>query len=195
MPELITRETAPQEAAQKPGKRGLLIDELPEVFAELHPTVNEHLGPLEILTCGSTKKAVWLCTSTKNRPQGCTHEHIWEARIDNRCSLTSPKGCPFCSGHRICPCNSVERRHPESALMQYWYFQKNTDTIPSKTPLNSTKKVFWRHTCQGTGEEHVWEAQVRHVVRAWSKFGYLPCPKCPRTHGRQALIKRDVALV
>ena len=180
-----------QEPSALPGKRGLLKHELPGIFAQLHPMLNQHLGDLERLTCGSTRKAVWLCSAQKGRLQGCPHEHVWEARIDNRCSARTPKGCPFCSGHRVCPCNSVERRHPESALMQYWYFAKNSEVVPSETAPNSARKVWWRHYCSETGEEHVWEAQVRHVVRAWSKFGYLPCPKCSRKQGRQPLIQRS----
>ena len=179
-----------QEGSAPPARRGLLQQELPALFGQLHPALNGHLGPLDALTCGSTKRAVWLCPANRGRPLGCTHAHVWEARIDNRASSRSPKGCPFCSGHRVCPCNSLERRHPGSALMQHWYFARNTETVPGQTALNSSRKVWWRHCCPETGEEHVWEAQVRHMVRAWSKYGHLACPKCARRQRRQPLIAR-----
>ena len=182
---------AQEPGAQPAGKRGLLMTEHPQVYAQLHPTLNQHLGPPEKLTCGSTKKAVWICQERQNRPQGCKHEHIWEARIDNRCSLRGPKGCPYCSGHRVCPCNSIERMHPKSGLMQSWYFERNSDINPAETALNSGKKVWWRHPCPETGAVHQWEAQVRHVVRASVKYGYLPCPKCSRKHGQKPLISRS----
>ena len=182
-----------QEASAPPARRGLLQQELPALFRQLHPALNGHLGPLSALTCGSAKTAVWLCTAKEGRPLGCRHEHVWEARIDNRASHLNPNGCPFCSGQRVCPCNSLERRHPESALMRYWCSARNTETVPSQTALYSTKKVWWHHCCPETGEEHVWEAQVRHVVSAWSKYNHLACPKCKQRQQRQPLIARGTA--
>ena len=173
-----------------PARRGLLQQELPALFRQLHPALNGHLGPLSALTCGSVKKAVWLCTAEEGRPLGCMHEHVWEARIDNRASLDSPNGCPFCSGHRVCPCTSLERR---GGLMRYWCFARNTETVPSETAPNSKSKVWWRHYCPETGEEHVWEATVRYMVRAWSKYDHLACPKCARRQQRQPLITRGTA--
>lgn len=57
---------------------GLLRILRPELFAQLHPTLNGDLAEIaETVTCGSDRKLYWLCPEARNRPPGCPHEHIW----------------------------------------------------------------------------------------------------------------------
>jgi len=66
----------------RPG-RGLLRDECPEIFAQLHPTLNENVKAPDGITCGSQAKLWWLCKEDKNRPLGCQHEHAWHITVRN----------------------------------------------------------------------------------------------------------------
>ena len=77
-------------------QRRLVKDEIPDVYAELHPTKSSGIDT-EKLTCGSTIKVWWLCRSDESKPVGCQHEHAWETRVGTRCAKGSPPGCPFCA--------------------------------------------------------------------------------------------------
>ena len=159
--------------------RRLVKEERPKVYAELHPTKNRAIDTAG-LTCGMDRRVWWLCQRDECRPLGCQHEHAWEARVETRCKRRNPSGCPFCSGHRVCPCNSLAEQFP--ALMQYWDFAGNT--IPLAEPLDpnwigphSTKKVWWRHDC-GDGQVHYWRATPSKVVQRVAASGRVPCPGC-----------------
>ena len=172
-------ECARQRRSEPRPRRGLLRDELPDIYAELHPTRNSGINS-EKLTCGSSKKVWWLCRTDDSRPVGCQHEHAWEARILDRCAKQVPKGCPFCSGLRVCPCNSLARLHPD--LLQYWDTGKNVD--PSGEPLDpfwlgarSNRKVWWRHEC-AEGRVHHWTARIANVVKHFKVRGRVFCPGC-----------------
>ena len=75
-------------------KRGLLKDELPVIFAEIHPTKNAGVD-VSSLTCGSRKELWWLCNNTDGRPDGCQCEHAWEASVKVRCRKNSPQAVLF----------------------------------------------------------------------------------------------------
>ena len=155
-------------------QRGLLRDELPAVYAELHPTKNSGIDS-ETLTCGSPRKVWWLCRSDESRPEGCQHEHAWEAQVHSRCSKLRPAGCPFCSGERVCPCKSFAMLHPD--LLQYWD-SKHADALdPFWVGAQSNRKVGWRHEC-AEGRVHHWEASTFWVVKRFRAKGRVPCPGC-----------------
>ena len=119
-------------------QRGLLRDELPDVYAELHPTKHSGIDS-ETLTCGSPRKVWWLCRSDGSRPEGCEHEHAWEAQVHSRCSKLRPAGCPFCSGERVCPCKSFAMLHPD--LLQYWDSNHAGALDPCWVGAQSNRKV------------------------------------------------------
>ena len=102
---------------------GLLRILRPELFAQLHPTLNEaeDLKNAETITCASSRVLWWLCTENCNRPAGCTHEHAWQASVGRRCLKGKIKGngCPFCWGRRVCPCSSLA--HKEPCVVQFWH--------------------------------------------------------------------------
>ena len=163
-------------------QRGFLRDELPDVYAELHPTKNSGIDS-EKLTCGSRSRVWWLCHNDESRPVGCQHEHAWEAQVRYRCRKYLPQGCPFCSGSRVCPCNSLAVLHP--ALLQYWDTGKNVNALgepldPFWLGAHSARRVWWRHEC-ADGRVHHWCAGIHHVVRCFRARGRAPCPGCAAT--------------
>jgi len=101
-------------------QRGLLKDKYPNIFGQLHPTLNGDCKVLGSITSGSGKKLYWLCTGKSNRPLGCRHMHAWKATVANRClSKAVGAGCPFCAGRVVYPCNSLEYKQPK--VLQYWH--------------------------------------------------------------------------
>ena len=162
----------------RPG-RGYLKDELPDVYAELHPTKNSGIDS-EKLTCGSARRVWWLCRSDESRPEGCQHEHAWETQVRKRCAKLVSTGCPFCSGKRVCPCKSLAELHPD--LLLYWDTGKNVHPLgepldPFWLGVYSIRKVWWRHEC-AEGRVHHWAARVGTVVRSFMARGRVPCPGC-----------------
>lgn len=155
--------------------RGLLRDEFPEIFAQLHPTLNEDLESPEMLTCGSNKKLYWQCKEDSNRPPGCEQEHTWQARIGARCRKKS-SGCPFCAGKRVCPCNSMAQLEP--GVLRFWHCNKNKGLSPNYIGAQSHLKAWWQHVYPITGDSHSWEARMCNVVKAYRRAPRAPCPIC-----------------
>ena len=182
-----------QRLGNSPQPKEYLKDEMPAVYAELHPNKNSGID-IESLTCGSGKRVWWLCQSNLSRPEGCQHEHEWEARVDGRCRSRRPSGCPFCSGSRVCPCNSLAVLQP--TLMQYWDFVRNA--IPLQEPLDplqiaqySKRKVWWRHECPD-GQVHHWRT-CPNVLTSNSLRGRVPCPGCAAAARAAASAERTQA--
>ena len=119
----------------------------PVLADSLHPVMHlwdaelnakEGLDPNKI-TCRSRKVCSWLChCCPKGRP------HRWQAPAYRLC-LGS--GCPCCSGHRACICNSLESLFPEVAAD--WDYGRNTGT-PADYPAGSGSKVWWHTSRRGS---------------------------------------------
>ena len=180
-------------------RRALLKDELPDIYAELHPTKNAGVD-IEKLTCGSAKRVWWLCQNDDSKPEGCQHKHEWEAQVRTRCKSMCPAGCPFCSGISICPCKSLAELQP--ALLKYWDVAGNAFPLakpadPARLGAFSNKKVWWQLEC-GDGQVCHWTARINNVVNSFKATGRVPCPNCGAAsrvasfaeHRRQ-LIKRS----
>ncbi len=155
-------------------------DEFPETFAQLHPTLNGNLEALDGITCGSSAKLWWLCKVDKNRPQGCQHEHAWQAIVKCRCRKVGPSGCPFCTGHQVCHCNSISKLRPE--VLQFWDYSRNSTIKPDSLGLCSSLKAWWHHESCVAGEEHVWQASPHNFLSRYQKASRsregAPCPIC-----------------
>src|SRR4051812_34828227 len=89
---------------QEEQKSGFLKDCAPELYRQLFPEDNPGIN-LDKILCHSNKKLKWRCSGST-----CEHLHIWEAIVNNR---FLHRGCPFCSGSRICVCRSLARLRPE----------------------------------------------------------------------------------
>ncbi len=172
---------------------------MPGIYAELHPTKNGSVD-IEKLTCGSNKRVWWLCQSNGSRPEGCQHDHEWEAKVSGRCRYRRPTGCPFCSETVVCPCKSLAELQP--ALLQYWDGASNA--IPLQDPLDfsrlnvhSKREVWWRHECPD-GRLCQWTAAIKDVARRFKVTGRAPYPRCalalqaaPYAERREKLIKHN----
>lgn len=109
------------------------------------------LNPNEI-TCGSVKKAWWLCEK----------QHSYEMRIDHR---NNGHGCPYCSGRRpIIGENDLLTVNPE--LCEEWNYEKN-EIKPNEISPFSNKNVWWK-----CSKGHEWKAIVNNRAKGNG------CPQC-----------------
>ena len=165
-------------------EHGRIESEFPEVYAQLLP-VPWSLEFLKGLTSGSGRYFWWRCTETQNRPLSCPHEHIWQSRAQSRCLLS--RGCPFCSGHCVCPCDSIAEK--AQGMLEFWHFDRNMEVSPEQVGICSRRKVWWRHICPKTGEEHEWQANVFAVHKTYMSEGRAPCPTCGFRRTREHMVK------
>ena len=168
-------------------ERGRLEFECPEIYAQLL-VVPWSLEFLEGLTSGSIRRFWWRCTADDNRPAGCTCEHIWQANVYNRCNVRGT-GCPYCSGHKVCFCTSVAKKVP--GVLEFWHFERNVKVSPQQMGMCSYRKVWWRHICSTTGEEHEWQAAISSGCRAYMSKGRALCPICNGRMRTDKLVKAN----
>lgn len=161
---LARREFA--EKGKRTGLDRLLKNAYPEVYEQIHPTLNGELNKGD-LTYGSNLDLWWFCNEST-----CHHQHIWQTQVITRTYAAT--GCPFCNGSRICPCNSVFALYPE--LKKEFDFSKNKDLDLDTIPPGSQKEVWW--TCSiAQCSHHKWYASF--ADRASKGSG---CPFC--SHGK-----------
>lgn len=129
----------------------------PDLAAQLHP---RNGLKAEEISVSSSKKLWWLCSKAE-----CKHPHEWKTTVSSR---NNGCGCPYCSGRKICPCNSLAVLRPDLALQ---WSSKNKVT-PEEVSLGSRKKVLWdcnKHNCK---LKHEWRATVSHRTSGTN------CPYC-----------------
>ena len=158
-------------------KRGLVNDEFPNVWRQIHPSRNEGID-VSRSTCGSRKMLMWLCQENmESRPEGCKCEHAWEALVRSRCAKVKrcQSGCPFCSGYAVCECFPIAKLQPE--LMQYWCSSLNAELEPKAIGLESNRNAWWEHVCVD-GKMRRRQLRVDSVVRNLAQAGRVPCRDC-----------------
>jgi hypothetical protein len=126
----------------------------PKLAKEWHPTKNGTLKTTGVAP-GSSKKAWWICE--KN--------HEWQATVYSR---SNGRGCPYCSGKKVCKDNCLQTINP--SLAKEWHPFKNGDLTPNNVTPNSNKKVWW--ICE---KGHEWQATVNN------KSNSKGCPYCSGT--------------
>ncbi len=132
----------------------------PEIAAEWHP--KNKIGPQKV-SVQSNKIFSWLCV--KNN---CSHPHEWESSVLNR--TTHNSGCPYCSGHKFCPCDSLAAKYPE--LISEW--SPKNQLGPTQVSVASHTKIIWRcYKHKGCDKIHEWKTSVKH--RTLDQTG---CPYC-----------------
>jgi len=72
---------------------------------------NTENGDFPDNTTLKSQKLIWWCCH--ECPVG--KDHSWQARPKDRNSDKKATGCPFCVGHKVCNCNSLEAVCPEIA--------------------------------------------------------------------------------
>lgn len=128
----------------------------PDLMGEWDWNRNETLGldPYQ-LTCGSNKKAWWVCRK---------HNHSWFAVIQSR---TGGAGCPYCHNRLILPgFNDLETTH--KSLLEEWDYENN-DKLPTQVMGGSHYKAAW--VCSECGNSY----RATVADRAGRGRG---CPEC-----------------
>ena len=79
-------------------------------------------------------------------------------------------------------------------MLELWHFVRNMDVSPEQVGIQSHQKVWWRHICPTSGEEHEWQAKVYAVYKAYMQDEGLgrgehriPCPKCGKSARKEPL--------
>ena len=75
-----------------------------------HDRNRENANHPDNTTLGSHKLIWWQCHEC---PKGRVYS--WQARPTDRTWPKNPTGCPFCAGHKLCECNSLETVCPDIA--------------------------------------------------------------------------------
>ena len=143
--------------------RAILAEEDHELAQQWHPTLNGSLSP-EMITAGSGRRVAWLCPKSS-----CQHPHVWTTRLYTR----RQNKCPFCSGSRVCHCNSLAARFP--AIAAQWHPDLNRTSkvsTPEQCPPSSNRIVWWQHW-SADGALHEWQVSINH--RTAKGTG---CPRC-----------------
>ena len=127
---------------------------------------NADLGDI-VIKPQSHRKVYWTC---RKCPGG--HPHTWEAEVVDR---TRGRGCPFCSGQKVCPHNSCATTAPQVALE--WDTAKNPGS-PHDYTASSHHRAHW--LCDTCG--HGWQTSIRHRVALKTD-----CPHCASIRQRRRL--------
>jgi hypothetical protein len=144
----------------------------PDVAAQWHPKKNGKLKPEAVLP-KSNQKVWWQCPKEKKL-------HDWEASVSSRTANAS--SCPFCSGNKPSPTNSLATLFPE--LAEQWHPTKNGDLTPADVTCGSKKLVWW--DCP-EGPDHVFQSEVRSRTKSTS-----PGAGCPMCHGLKVSVTNSL---
>lgn len=128
-----------------------LFTKCPHLISQWHP--KNAIQPHEV-AFGSTKKHWWICDNGHEWEDTCAHRAI---RND---------GCPYCSNHRVCDDNCLEKIYPE--LAKEWHPTKNGIHTPSNVIAGTHKKHWW--VCS---KGHEWETCSSNRT-----FHNKGCPYC-----------------
>ena len=140
----------------------------PSLAKEWHPTKNGSLTTKDV-TSSSSEKVWWIC---ENR-------HEWEATVNSR---SGGRGCPYCSGQKVCSDNCLQTHNP--SLAKEWHPTKNGSLTPKDVTPNSGEKVWW--ICN---RGHQWEALIKSRNRG---SGCSYCIKKIRTYSKVTKQQRNV---
>ena len=132
-------------------KENSLLSQNLDLAKQWHKTKNLGIIP-EMVKPGSNKKVWWMCE----------RGHEWQATISNR---SNGKGCPYCSGKRVCSDNNLQVLNPE--LAKQWHSEKNESLTPSDVTVGTSKKVWWR--CE---RGHEWRGSISN------RSNGCGCPYC-----------------
>lgn len=135
----------------------------PELCREWDYKKNGDLKP-EDVGQWSNKRVSWVCK--KN--------HEW---IDSIAHRSSGRGCPYCSGKRVCNSNCLNTVNPQIA--KEWNEIRNGKLSPEDVTLFSNKEIWWK--CK---KGHEWKASLSHRVRG---------DGCPYCSGRYSTKQNNLA--
>jgi hypothetical protein len=141
-------------AGSKASLSNCLATKLPEIAKEWHTTLNGSLTANDI-TCGSHKKAWWICSICKE-----SYRAVVKDRQHN--------GCPYCSGRKACSWNCLATKKPNIASQ--WHPILNGNLTAKDVTCGSGIKAWW--VCDKCKKS--WKAII--VDRAGERNS--GCPHC-----------------
>ena len=102
-------------------------------------------------TLGSNKLVHWQCQQC---PKGQLHRYQMPAynRTGSHC-----QGCPYCAGHQVCTCNSLQAHYP--MIASEWDAARN-ELTPAQVTSRSVQLVWWENPKRGS-----WAQQVSQRTR------------------------------
>ena len=131
-----------------------LAKRFPAIAKQWDQTRNGPMRPSDVAPL-SHKEVWWKCAK----------RHVWNEPIRRR---TSTEGkCPFCSGTRLAPDNSLAAREP--ALAAEWHPTRNGRLKPVDITSRTNRQVWWQ--C-AAGPDHEWQASPA------DRKQYPTCPFC-----------------
>ena len=92
----------------------------------------------DAITIGSGQKANFTCDKCPK-----AQAHRWTARVQN---VFRGTGCPYCSGTRVCKCNSLQTLRPD--LAAEWCYALNAK-MPDDYAAQSGTEVWWENDKRG----------------------------------------------
>ena len=144
--------------------KSYLRDTHPELRTQFVRALDKRNSKFDELSSSSSIRCVWQCTET-NCDAKCLH--TWEVTVSSRTHFST--GCPFCTGNRICRCNSFGMKCPE--LLKE-YHPENTRS-PYTISVGSSFKAKWLCSRSQCGH-HVWDEKISQRTST-NKYG---CPFC-----------------
>ena len=84
----------------------ILMLDYPEIYNEIDfdNPFNPNIEELKKLKVNNSKLIFWKCSKSK------CHHHIYQNKVNSRVKFKN--GCPFCSHHQTCICDSIINTHP-----------------------------------------------------------------------------------
>ncbi|WP_443217463.1 zinc-ribbon domain-containing protein [Rhodopirellula sp. P2] len=128
-----------------------------ELAKEWHPSKNADVDR-DAVPHNSSRTVWWRCRKDKR--------HEWRAQVAAR--AIRGNGCPYCSGRRVLPEDSLQCLFPEIAAELHP--TRNGDVDARELAPQSNRKVWWQ--CS-KDRSHEWQSWVQHRTSGTSN-----CPKC-----------------
>jgi very-short-patch-repair endonuclease len=153
------------------------LNNLYENYPQLREEWDGDIEEMKKYACFSNKKVRWICKS--GNP--C---HKWVDSVGHRTNRNDPRGCPYCSNQRTCPCDvcpNLYNRYPE--LREEW--DGDIEDMRKSACGSSGKKMKWKcgtkHPC------HKWEAVIHSRTSGngcpyCSGLKTCPCDICPNLY-------------
>ena len=137
----------------------------PGLAKELNPSLNGGITARDVVA-GSNQPLTWQCSANE--------EHIWNATPNHRTARKKATGCPYCSGLKVLPEDSLAAIRPDIAVE--WDREGNGSRSPDQVAPGSDYQASW--ICPAG---HRYKARVDHRTRYGSGCGYAVCSLSPRS--------------
>ena len=147
-------------AGKKVSPENSLTTKFPKIAAQWHPTKNGKLTP-DDFTFSANKKVWWQCLKYIN--------HEWQSKINTRTNLGTGN-CPFCTGKKVSPENSLTTKFPKIAAQ--WHPTKNGTLTPDDVTSGSSAQVWWQ--CP-KNNLHVYKSVVSSRTKKLNPTGCSYC--------------------